>query len=159
MGDQNVLRASDAWYARDFRVLIALADWDSQNVGREFLELSKLIERMGLIADEAQWVGKAVFRLDAAGFVNAEKVGDGTPWGCFITDVTPAGLREAGAWPSAADAATVLVNALFAQAKDLEPKDPESASKLREFAKYLAAQGMDVAKQVAIAVLSHQVGA
>ncbi len=159
MAEQKTLRASDAWYERDLRVLVALAEWDSQNVGREYLELSKLVDRLGLTEEDAPWVGKAVHRLDAAGFVSAEKVGDGTPWGCFVTDVTPAGLREAGAWPSAADAATALVNALFAQAKDLEPKDPESAGKLRELAKFLAEQGMDVAKHVAIAVLSHQVGA
>jgi hypothetical protein len=141
--------------------LIAIAEWD-EATPNGVLGLDALTERMNRNATEIARVSKAVDRLHQAGFLHAAKLeafSDEYP-DFMIRGLTPLGLEAVGAWPRESDELQdVFIRALETQAQEIEKKDPEGASKIRSFAKFVARDGVDVAKSVLTAVITHQVTA
>jgi hypothetical protein len=155
---EGPVQAADSWYAWDLPVLLAVAAWDEANLEPHNLDVVQLTRRMELPDSEQARVGKAVRRLADAGFLEARFAAASLPLEFMISRLTPLGLQACGAWPASDDLASVVVAALEAKAGDIQGRDPEGASKVREFARYLRDAGMDVAKSVAAAVLSRQLG-
>ena len=150
-------RATDSWYAWELPVLIAVAEWDETNLGAQYLDVIELTNLMGRSDGDQRRVAKAVRRLADADFLEDEFAGPTLPLEFMIKRPTPLGLQACGAWPAAEDLATAVVSALEAKAGEVEHRDPEGASTIRAFARYLRDAGMDVAKAVASAVLTQQV--
>jgi hypothetical protein len=147
----------DSWAPHELPTLVAIADWDEQT-SNDVLRLETLTERLGRPPEEIARVAKAVDRLVEAGFVKAHKLDYmGAAYPDFmIQGLTPLGLQAVGAWPRESDTLVeVFLRTLESQARSLEKEDPVEASKLRAVATYLAGAGLDVAKTVVAAVLSH----
>jgi len=151
----------DSWTPHELPALVAIAEWD-EATPNGVLGLESLTELMKRPTNEIARVAKAVDRLHQAGHVNAAKseaFGDEYP-DFMVRGLTPLGLEAVGAWPRESDELRdVFLSALETQAREIERKDPEAASNIRAFAKYMAGAGMDVAKSVLTAVITHQVTA
>jgi len=149
----------DSWTPHELPALIAIAEWD-EVTPNGVLSLEALTERMNRKGTDIARVSKAVDRLHQAGYVNAAKLeafSDEYP-DFMIEGLTPLGLEALGAWPRESDALQdVFLRALETQAAEIQEKDPEGASKVRSFAKFIAGAGVDVAKSVLTAVITHQV--
>lgn len=74
-----------------------------------------------------------------------------------VTDVTDAGRRAVGQWPSAESFVAALA-AGIAEAAELEP-DPDQRSKLKKTSKWLGGSVKEIAIQVAATILAKQSGA
>ncbi|MEA2644642.1 MAG: hypothetical protein QOG08_1668 [Chloroflexota bacterium] len=104
-------------------------------------------------------VAKAVGRLVEAGYIKAQNLNyHGAPYVDYmIRGLTPLGLEAVGAWPRLSDdLVDVFLRALESQAESLDHTAPEEASRVRAFGKFLGSQGLDVAKSVITAVITHQ---
>jgi hypothetical protein len=149
----------DSWTPHELPVLIAIAEWD-EATSNDVLSLPVLTERMGREPNAIARVAKAVDRLNQAGYINArENTAMSDPYPDFmILGLSPLGLEAVGAWPRESDdLVNVFLRVLESQAHSVEAKDPDGAAKIRAFAKYVASAGMDVAKSVVTAVITHQV--
>lgn len=154
--EERSARAADSWYAWELPVLLAIAEWDEGNLDAQYMDVVELTRRMGRPDSDQSRVGKAVRRLADAGFLDVAFEGAGSPWSFMISRLTPLGLQACGAWPASEDLAAAVVAALEAKAGDIQGRDPEGASTIRAFARYLRDAGMDVAKSVATAVITQQ---
>jgi hypothetical protein len=156
LNEERSAQAADSWYAWELPVLLTLAEWDEGNLDAQYLDVVRLTELMGRPDTDQSRVGKAVRRLSDAGFLEVAFEGAGSPWDFMISRLTPSGLQACGAWPASGDLASAVVAALEAKAGDIQARDPEGASTIRAFARYLRDAGMDVAKAVATAVITQQ---
>ncbi len=150
----------DSWIPHELPALIAIAEWDEATTSTDVLRLERLTELMKREQKDMPRVAKAVGRLVDAGYVNAQSLNHfGADYVDYmIQGLTPLGLEAVGAWPRQSDALIeVFLRALESQAKSLDESAPEDASKVRAFAKFLTGQGIDVAKTVISAVITHQI--
>ncbi len=149
----------DSWIPHELPALIAIAAWDEATTGPDVLRIETLTEFMKRAPADQPRVAKAVGRLVDAGYVDAQSVGGfGAAYVDYLIDgLTPAGLEAVGAWPRQSDElVAVFLRALESQAQGLEESQPAEASKVRAFATFLGTQGLDVAKSVITAVITHQ---
>jgi hypothetical protein len=149
----------DSWIPHELPALVAIAEWDEATVSRDVLRLETLTTLMKRSPEELPRVAKAVGRLVEAGYVDARSLDCmGAPYVDYmINGLTPAGLQAVGAWPRQGDdLVAVFLRALESQADDLEEAQPEEASRVRALATFLGGQGLDIAKTVIAAVITHQ---
>jgi hypothetical protein len=149
----------DSWIPHELPALIAIAEWDEATTSTNVLRLEKLTELMKREPKDMARVAKAVGRLVEAGYVNAQSLNYmGAAYVDYmIRGLTPLGLEAVGAWPRLSDdLVDIFLRALESQAESLDHTAPEEASKVRAFGKFLGGQGLDVAKTVIAAVISHQ---
>jgi len=149
----------DSWVPHELPALIAIAEWDEATTSTDVLRLEKLTELMKREPKDMARVAKAVGRLVEAGYVNAKSLNYmGAAYiDYMISGLTPLGLEAVGAWPRLSDdLVDIFLRALESQAESLDHTAPEEASKVRAFGKFLGGQGLDVAKTVIAAVISHQ---
>lgn len=151
----------DSWTPHELPALIAIAEWD-ESTSNEVLSLEELTERMGRPAEAIARVAKAISRIEQAGYINAKEnrsFGDEYP-DFMILGLTPLGLEAVGAWPrSSDDLLDVFLRVLESKAQELDGTDSESASKIRNFARYVGTTGIDVGKSILTAWITHQIGA
>ena len=160
MGEKRYV--PDSWVAHELPALVAIAGWDEATVTREVLGLEQLTALMKRTSGELARVAKAVGRLVEVGYVDARSLAYmGAPYVDYmINGLTPSGLQAVGAWPRQGDdLVSVFLRALESQADDLEKTQPDEASRVRALAKFLGGQGLDIAKAVIAAVITHQTGA
>ena len=149
----------DSWIPHELPALIAIAEWDEATTSTNVLRLETLTGLMKREPKDMPRVAKAVGRLVEAGYVKAQNLNyQGAPYVDYmIRGLTPLGLEAVGAWPRLSDdLVDVFLRALESQAESLDHTAPEEASRVRAFGKFLGSQGLDVAKSVITAVITHQ---
>jgi hypothetical protein len=149
----------DSWLPHELPALVAIAEWDEATTSRDVLRLENLTALMKRSPEELPRVAKAVGRLVEAGYVDARSLDH---FGALYVDymingLTPSGLHAVGAWPRQGDdLVAVFLRALESQADDLERAQPEEASRIRNLATFFGGQGLDIAKAVIAAVVTHK---
>ena len=127
----------DQWLKWDLPVLLALVKWDAEDRSRQYVNRDQVVQMVEVAPDDAWKVGRALDRLNRAGLIEAQNLGDGTPWPAFVMSVTPAGLRLAGAWPTPESMRDRLLAELEAAAQRIADTEPEKSKRLLQIVDYL----------------------
>ena len=137
----------DTWWSRDLPVLDAAV---------KLLE-DKAMAEVGDIARSTGFDSEDVARaLNAMQGVYIGKL-QGMAYRRGFTEVTPAGRRAVGQWPTPENVVARLAEAFSAAAE--HEADPERRGKLRAVGGFLADTGKDFAAEVVAKVIAHQTGA
>lgn len=123
------------WDETDLPVLKDIAIWAGRDQRASFLSLAEIQSNLGWHGLEGRArVGSALHRLNNDALIEIVDVTMGSRYPELVMDITGAGLRKVGAWPSEHSAAEILVGVLIELADRRETEDPEEASKLRQAA-------------------------
>jgi hypothetical protein len=142
----------DTWVSRDLPVLDAVVRLlDGGNFAVRVVDIA------GATGLDPRTVDRALDALDGPYVGKYTKyMSGGNPDSWHVTEVTAAARRAAGQWPTPESLAGSLAIA-FSEAAD-EELDPESKSRLRQIASYLADTGKDVAAEVLAKVILRPTG-
>lgn len=149
----------DTWSRWEYPTLVAIARWEQGNPTKGTLQRQQVVELVGPDPDEAWKVGRALDRLMKARLIDGQNLLDGTPWPSYVSGLTTAGLRVAGAWPTPASLQSELIARLITSAERIEADQPVKAGKLREVAEVLGGVASDVFAKVIAEVLAKAAGA
>jgi hypothetical protein len=140
----------DTWFGRERPVLdtaITLLDQDSSVRARDIVAATRF---------DLETVAQALDALHGEYIVDLVKPMGPDAGSWRFTRVTGNARRAAGQWPTAESLAGSLAIA-FSEAADEEP-DPESKSRLRQIASFLADTGKDVAAEILAKVILRPTG-
>lgn len=144
-------RLPDQWYSRDLLVL--------REIARAFADDPSAQVRVELLAEAMQLdlvtTSAVTGTLRDAGFISGKEVQQ-LPGLAVVTDLTPAGRREVGLWPSPDTAADRLMAALDLA---IDRAQGEQRTWLQKFRAGARGVSRDVLVDLIAAVLARQIGA
>lgn len=147
----------DTWTLYEYPALVAINNWYDDNPRGDFPDIADVARMLGR-ESEADYIGRAVIRLAEAGYIDIQRLMDGTPYGGFIEKITAHGLRAVRAWPSPEGFTARLTIRLEGLAETLEPAAPEKAAGLRTFAAGIGALAKDVGEDIIVKAIMAAAG-
>lgn len=148
----------DSWSRWEYPTLRALARWEENNSTRQMISREDVIGVVGPAAEDAWKVGRALHRLNEAGYIQIIDAMDGTPWPTVIMGLTPSGWRRAGVWPNPETFQREFLQKLTAAAEQISLDQPAKANKVREAAEVFTGVASDIFVKVAAELLAKAAG-
>lgn len=109
--------------------MLSIAQWELSEHLEAILRSERIAERLGR---SHQVVTAAIGRLHRGGFVEvAGPLLDQTDY-YIVRRLTPAGLRQVGAWPTPGDLADAFKKVIEREAAEADKTDPEKGKKLHQ---------------------------
>lgn len=152
------LEVEDSWSRWEFPTLRALARWEENNASRQMISRDDVIRLVAPPTEDSWKVGRALHRLNKAGYIEIVDAMDGTPWPTVVMGLTPSGWRRAGVWPSPESFQRDFIAKLTAAAEEISLDHPVKASKVREAAEVLTGAASDIFAKVAADLLAKAAG-
>lgn len=154
-GDTEV---EDSWSRWEYPTLRALARWEEDNSSRQMISREDVIRLVAPSPEDAWKVGRALHRLNKAGYIEILDATDGTPWPTVVLGLTPSGWRRAGVWPNPESFQRDFIVKLSAAAEQISLDQPAKASKVRETVEVLTGAASDIFAKVAADLLAKAAG-
>jgi len=148
----------DSWSQWDYPTLSALARWEEDNSTRQMISRDNVIGLVNPPGEDAWKVGRALHRLNEAGYIKILDAMDGSPWPSVVMGLTPSGWRRAGVWPNVESFQRDFIAKLTAAADRISLEQPAKASRLREAAEVLTGAGSDIFAKVVAELLAKAAG-
>lgn len=148
----------DSWSRWEYPTLLALARHEQNDQSRQFISRDEVTQMVAPDPDQAWKVGRALHRLNEAGYIKVLDVMDGSPWPAMVEGLTPIGWRRAGVWPNAETFQQELLRKLEAAAEQISLDQPAKASKVKEATKVLGGVAEDVFAKVMTELISKAAG-
>jgi|GEM_PF-4601415 len=148
----------DSWAPWELPALKAVAEEFEAQPHGAIIATTSVLERLDPEGTQENKWGRAIDRLDKAGYIDSARAMWGRPYPMHVVALTERGLRAVGSWPNDQSVIEALAAALENGATTAEAKDPDAANRLRQVAAWFLAGGREVAAGVGQAYLKHLTG-